>query len=150
MNYTRLIAQLLLGIPLCAFGVMGLWIVMPDPHAFWEKQEGFAPQSQAFILALWDTGYLMHSVAVTHLIAGLLLVANRFVPLALAIHLPVSIQMTLFHLFLDPGTGVIAYLVLLLNVLLMVSYHNAYTGLFSPGPPQSVEDADWQETIDNL
>jgi hypothetical protein len=150
MKYVRLIAQVLLGLSLCAFGAMGLLIVMPDPHAFWVKQEGFAPESEALILTMWDTGFLMHSVAVTHLVAGLMILFNRFVPLALVIHLPVSIQMTLFHLFLDPGTGMIAYLVLVLNLLLMIAHRAAYRGLLVARTDQTVDDSDWQKTVDSL
>lgn len=129
MKYVWGTARILLGLPLVLFGAMGLITVMPDPHAAWENQEGFAPEATSLILAMWDSGFLMHTVAAVHLVAGLLIVVNRFVPLALAVHLPVSIQMTLFHLCLDPGTGVIAYLVLILNVALMVRYRDSFRGL---------------------
>ena len=126
MKYAVIVARLLLGLPLALFGGMGLVVIMPDPHAAWENQEGFSPAATDLLLTLWDTGFLMHSVVLTHLVAGVLIILNRFVPLALAVHLPVSVQMTLFHLFLDPATGAIAYLVLVLNVALMVYYRRAY------------------------
>jgi len=150
MKHIRMIAQIVLGLPLVVFGGMGLFVVMPDPHAAWENAEGFAPEAKSLILAMWDTGFLMHSVVLTHLVAGLLLVVNRFVPLALVIHLPVSIQMTLFHVFLDPMTGAIAYIVLALNVVLMISYRYTYRGLFVARADQLVDDPSWQKTVDSL
>lgn len=59
----------------------------------------------------------------------LLLLANRFVPLALGVHLPVSLQVVLFHLFLGPGTGAIAYLVLALNLALLYAYRGSFHDL---------------------
>ena len=132
MKHRVLVARILLGLPLVAFGGMGLLIVMPDPHAAWENQEGFSPEATEFILAMWDSGFLMPSVAAIHLVAGLLILCNRLVPLALVIHLPVSIQMVLFHLFLDVKTGVLAYAILALNVLLMVWYRQSYRDLLIP------------------
>ena len=129
MKIVVLIARILLGLPLAAFGGIGLVMVFPDPHAAWENQEAFSGEAKALILAMWDSGFLMPAVCATHLLAGLLLLVNRFVPLALAAHLPVSIQMVLFHLFLDPGTGAIAYMVLALNIFLIGAYREAYRDL---------------------
>ena len=56
---------------------MGLVKIMPDPHAFWENQEGFSPEATSLILAMWDSGFLMHTVAVTHLVAGVLIIVNN-------------------------------------------------------------------------
>ena len=90
MKYAVIVARLLLGLPLALFGGMGLVVIMPDPHAAWENQEGFSPAATDLLLTLWDTGFLMHSVVLTHLVAGVLIILNRFVPLALAVHLPIQ------------------------------------------------------------
>lgn len=129
INYGYHVARILLALPLTLFGLIGLVSIMPDPQAWWEKQEGFSPAATAFLLAMWDSGFLMHTVVVTHLVCGVLLLTNWYTPLALAVHLPVSIQMTLFHLFLDPGTGAIAYFVLLLNVSAMAWHRESYSRL---------------------
>ena len=131
MKKTSTIIRLIFGLALTAFGLMMLTAVMPDPHAAWEKQEGFSLEAKNFILDLWDSGYLMHGVAILHLLSGVLLLLNRFVPLALAIHLPVSLQMSLFHFFLDPKNGIVAFSVLILNGLLMYFYRDSYRQLFA-------------------
>ncbi|MCB9898139.1 MAG: DoxX family protein [Planctomycetes bacterium] len=144
MNRMVLVERVLLGVPLVVFGAAGLFTVLPDPHAAWEGNDAFAPAAKDLLLALWDSGFLMTSVCVVHLLAGLLLLGNRFVPLALAMHLPVSVEMTLFHLTLDPGTGAMAYAVLLLNLVLIVAYRGAYAGLrtarWAPDPVADLPD----------
>lgn len=134
-KYSILILRILMGLPLAFFGIMGLFKIMPDPHAFWESQEDFAPQATSFLLAMWDSRFMMLSVVFAHLIAGLLLLVNRYVPFALAMHLPVSLLMFLFHLVLDPATGGIAYLIFLLNVYLIYRYRNSYQGLLEQKTP---------------
>lgn len=71
----------------------------------------------------------MHMVCALHAVTGATLLINRYVPLGLAIHLPVSIQMTLFHIVHDPATGFMAYLILGLNLFLMFAYREAYNPL---------------------
>jgi hypothetical protein len=46
----------------------------------------------AFLAALVQTGYTIHWIAVMHLIVGVLLLANRFVPLAIALFAPLHRQ----------------------------------------------------------
>ena len=131
MKYTGLVLRLVLGIPLLAFGVIGLFQVMPDPRAAWEGAEGFTPEGANFIIYMWESGFLGPTVALGHLVAGLLLIVNRYVPLALALHLPISIQMSLFHVFLDPGTGLMAWAILTLNVFLIYKYRKYFKDLFT-------------------
>lgn len=129
MKYIPVILRYALGIPLVAFGILGLFSVMPDPRAAWEGAEGFTPQASNFIIFMWESGFLGPLVALTHLVTGLLLVINRYVPLALVLHLPVSFMMTAFHLVLDPGTGIMAFAILLINLFLIYKYRKYFSGL---------------------
>lgn len=142
MKYAPIILRFLFGLPLVGFGLIGIITVMPDPQAAWENQDGFSPKATELILAMWESGYLMHTVAATHLFAGFFVIINRFVPLALAVHLPVSIQMGLFHLFLDPATGVFAFLVLAFNIALIVIYRDSYRELLKPTGHRKMNDSD--------
>ena len=132
MKYLVIAGRVLLGLPLVLFGAFGFIVVMPDPKAIWENAEGFDPDAAALLLTMWDSGFLMQSVTLTHLAAGIFILLNRFVPLALLVHLPVSLQMTLFHLCLDPATGAIAYGVLALNLGLLYCYRNSLSPLLEP------------------
>ena len=89
---------------------------------------------------MWDSGFIMPTVCATHFAAGVLLLFNRWVPLALALHLPVTIQMNLLHLFLDPKTGGIAYLVLGLNAFLLWVYRQSFAGLLNSQIVPTPED----------
>ncbi len=130
MKYVVLIARILFGLPLVAFSIMGLVNVMPDPQAAWADQP-FHPKAKEIILMMWDSGYLMLCVIAVHLVSGILAMINRYVPFALAIHLPVSIQMLLLHLVYDPGTGGFAYLVVVLNFYLLYKYRGPYKELLA-------------------
>ena len=44
--------------------------------------------------------HLMELICITHIFAGVLLIIGRWVPLALIVHAPVTLNMVLFHWFL--------------------------------------------------
>lgn len=50
-------------------------------------------------------------------------------PLALIIFMSISINMVLFHLFLEPFTGFPAYFIFIMNVFLMVKHLPDYRHL---------------------
>ena len=54
-----------------------------------------------FIISLIKSGYLFKLVNVTQVIAGALLLLNRFVNLALCLLAPIILNIVLFHLYLD-------------------------------------------------
>jgi hypothetical protein len=70
--------------------------------------------------------YMLPLIAGTQLVSGALLVANRFVPLALALLAPVVVNIFAFHLFLDPSGMGVAAAVTLLEIYLAWSYRKAY------------------------
>jgi hypothetical protein len=80
----------------------------------------------AFAGAMVQTGYLMPLLMATQLISGLLLLAGRFVPLALALLAPVVVNIVAFHLFLAPAGLPLAGLVLVLEVYLAWAYRTAF------------------------
>ena len=80
----------------------------------------------AFAGALMNTGYMMQLVTGTQLLVGVLLLLNRFVPLALALLAPIIVGIVTFHLFLAPkGTGM-AIFVLVLELYLAWAYRSAF------------------------
>src|SRR5258708_870609 len=93
MKTFLLIARILLGFLFVIFGLNGFlnFIHMPPPT-------GLAAQ---FIGALFVSHY-MNVVFALELIGGVLLLANRFVPLALTLLGPVVVNILLFHVFLAP------------------------------------------------
>jgi hypothetical protein len=61
---------------------------------------------------------------------GVLLLVNRYVPLALALLGPVIVNILLFHLLLFPQGLVTAVLVAALWIVLFIRYRQNFSGLF--------------------
>ena len=75
-------------------------------------------------------GYLMNLVGLIEIIVGLLLVAKKWVPFALIMLAPISINLVLFHAFLNiPSIGP-AIIVLVLNAYLMYKNWDSFQPLF--------------------
>src|SRR5688572_19540952 len=87
------ISRLLLGTMFLVFGLNGFlnFIPMPPPT-------GVAGQ---YLGALFVSHYLA-AVFALEIVAGVLLLANRFVRLALTILAPILVNIVLFHAFMAP------------------------------------------------
>ena len=83
-----------------------------------------------FMGALVKSGYLMAVVAVVEILAGVLLLINKYQPLTLVILFPVLLNAFLFHLFLDiAGIGGAA-MAIAMNIFLFFMNKESYTALF--------------------
>jgi len=102
MKALILISRLLLGLLFLVFGLNGFLHFIPAP-----MPTGIAGQ---YVGALFVSHYLV-AVFALESIAGALLLANRFVRLALAILAPILVNIVLFHACMAPrdfGPAVIA------------------------------------------
>ena len=114
-------ARVLLGLVFFTFGLDGFlhFVPQPDPSTL-------PPGCVAFAGALMATGYMFPLIKGTEVLVGALLLANRFVPLALVILAPVLVNIVLFNVFLTPsGIGLVAVLVAL-QLFLAWTKRNAY------------------------
>jgi putative oxidoreductase len=99
-------------------------------HVFNVKEGAMVGSS--FITALVDTGYLWPMLGATELLAGLAILSGRFVPLALVVLAPVSLNILLFHLSNPSPDGIgIALAIVVPHVGLAYLYRGAYAALFS-------------------
>jgi uncharacterized membrane protein YphA (DoxX/SURF4 family) len=99
----QLISRVILGLGFTVFGLNGFLGFLPQP-----PHPGAAGE---FLGGLAATGYMFPLIKGTELVAGLLLLSNRFVPLALTLLAPVLVNIVAFHAFLDPkGLGLVAVL----------------------------------------
>jgi len=114
------VARLLMGLMFFVFGLNGFLHFIPQPTT--PMPEGAA----AFAGALMKTGYMMQLAMGTQLIVGVLLLLNRFVPLALALIAPIIVGIISFHVFLAPSTIGPGAAVLVLELYLTWSYRNAF------------------------
>jgi uncharacterized membrane protein YphA (DoxX/SURF4 family) len=119
-RYLTLIARLLLGLMFLVFGLNGFLNFIPQPKT--PMPEGAA----AFAGALMKTGYMFPLIAGTQVLVGVLLLLNRFVPLALALIAPVIVNIIAFHVFLAPPTIGPGIVVLVLELYLAWAYRGSY------------------------
>lgn len=118
-------ARILLGAILVFAGGMYFAMIaglVPQPPAM----EGAAG---AFMEGLMASGYLMTVVKVLEVVFGLLFLFNQWTKLVLVLLAPLSVNFVLFHVFLAPADGVLAYVVFLLNAYLLWVNRDAYEEL---------------------
>jgi len=127
----RVVARALPAIPRVLMGAMflfsGLFGLLMHPQA----PPGLPAGAIAFNVALTNTGYMLQMISVTQALAGALLLANRFVPLALAILAPVIVNIFAFHLFLEPSGRPVAVVLAALELYLAWQYRGAYRGMMA-------------------
>ena len=120
-SFTRFfppIGRIFLGLAFLIFGLNGFLNFMPAP-------KDLPPDIVTVSMGLMKGGYLT-VVAAAEIIAALLLLINRFVPLALAFLAPILVGILTFHIATSPamiGPGV---LLTLIELYLAWSYRNAF------------------------
>lgn len=113
-----LAARVSLGALFTASGLGGFLGLLPlaPPHAF-----------QVILI---ESGW-MKAVKAVELGAGLLLLSNRYVPLALALLLPDVAAIALYHLLLDPAFLWIVPVVGGLEAFLLWAYRGSFRGVLA-------------------
>jgi len=119
------IARLALGLLLLFHGFVSFLPETSQLAQLFPKPE-LSAQAQEFFNHFANTGYMIIYLVFFELIIGLALVINRFVPLALVLLLPLSINAVSFHLFLDPRTMLPALVLFVLNIILIYIYYPFY------------------------
>jgi uncharacterized membrane protein YphA (DoxX/SURF4 family) len=114
------IARILLGLLFFVAGLNGFLNFIPQPKT--PMPEG----AMAFAGALMATHYMFQLIAGTQALVGVLLLVNRFVPLALVLIAPVIVNIIAFHLFLQPAGIVPGSIALILEIYLVHAYRNAF------------------------
>jgi putative oxidoreductase len=121
MKTVSAIARYLAGLIFLVFGLNGFLNFIPLP-----PPAGLAGQ---FMGALYASHYLWVIFAF-QLIAGALLLVNRYVPLAVAVLAPVIVNILSFHALMAPSGLPLALFVAILWAVIFVNVRPAYAGLF--------------------
>jgi|SRR6516165_9909675 hypothetical protein len=121
MRTASVIARYLAGVIFLVMGLNGFlnFIPLPPPG-------GIAGQ---FMGALYASHYLWVIFAF-QLLAAVLLLVNRYVPLALAMLAPVIVNILVFHFLMAPSGLPLAVFVAVLWALIFVNVRPAFAGLF--------------------
>jgi uncharacterized membrane protein YphA (DoxX/SURF4 family) len=117
--------RVVFGLAFFVFGLDGFLHFLPQPTT--PPPEG----AMAFAIALMKSGYMFPLIKGTELVAGALLLSNRFVPLALVLLAPVVVNIVAFHAFLAPAGLGIAIAVLAVELALAWAYRGAYRPLLA-------------------
>lgn len=117
-----MVLRLLLGLILLVFGANKFFQFMPAPPT-----EG-APAD--FMGALFATGYMFPMVAITEIVAGALLLTNKWTGLALILAAIISVNILLFHIMLAPASIAAGAVVAILNVVLIYANWKKFKTLF--------------------
>lgn len=121
MKIVNLIARILLGLIFTVFGLNGFLHFIPM-----QNPTGTAGQ---FMGALFLSHYLV-VVFLLELVPGVLLLFNRFVPLALTLLGPVIVNIFLFHALMAPAGLPLALIVIVLWAITAIGVRTAFAPLF--------------------
>ncbi len=123
MNSTfTTILRIILGLALIVFGLNKFLAFIPMFE--------MATAGANFLDSLGNSGYLLYTIAVLEIIIGLLLLLKKWVPFSLILLAPISINILLFHLFLDVSGLGVAIAIVAINVILIYKYWKSYRPLF--------------------
>jgi putative oxidoreductase len=123
MKIATLIARVLLGLLFLVFGLNGFlhFIHMPPPTG---------QQAVQYMTVLFLSHYL-EPVFLLQVVGGALLLANRFVPLALILLGPVLVNILLFHSLMAPEGLPLALFATVLWVIVFYGVRRAFTGVLA-------------------
>ncbi|MDT0632411.1 hypothetical protein RQM47_01030 [Rubrivirga sp. S365] len=116
-------ARYLLGVLLLVLGLNGFLDVIPQPPP---------PDDGGAFLGALVSGGVLPVVKAFEVVVGVLLLAGRFVPLALVVLVPITVGILLYHVRFDPAGGVAAYLVAVLHGVLLWGYRAHLMPLLVP------------------
>ncbi len=122
-TFTKIL-RIILGLGLIFFGVSKLI------HFNFMPTHIYTGDAAIFIDSLSNTGYILKVIGVFELFTGLLLLFNKWVPFALLLLAPISVNILLFHLFMDTPGLILALLVIVLNAILIYKHWKVYRPLF--------------------
>lgn len=119
---TTLVLRFFLATILLIFGFNKFFMFLP----MFEMPEA----AGALMGAIFKSGYLMQTVGLVEIITGAGLLLKRTTPLALVLLGPISVNIVLFHLFLDVANIFPALLVAGLNTVLIYKFRANYKSIW--------------------
>jgi hypothetical protein len=123
MKTVTTVGRILLGLIFFVFGLNGFLHFIPM-----RPPTGVAAQ---FMGAIFTSHYWVMIFAV-QVIGGALLLANRYVPLALVLLAPVIVNILFFHLFMAPAGLPLAIVVVGLWIVIALRNKHFFAGLLTP------------------
>ena len=126
MKIAVVICRVLLGFIFTVFGLNGFFHFIPQPPPA-------NPLAIQYMTVLTGSHYFAF-VFFVQIIAGVLLLSGRFVPLALAVLAPVLMNILLYHSLMDPGGLPVALFATVLWAVIFYRFRSSFSGIFTARP----------------
>ena len=118
MKIAAIIVRLLMGLMFLFASVVVLFKLMPQPE--------LTGNVKVFMEGMAASGYLMTLLKLTELLCSIAFISDFFVPLATVVIFPVTLNILMLHLFLEPNGLLIAILLMIGNLFLAYYYRERY------------------------
>jgi uncharacterized membrane protein YphA (DoxX/SURF4 family) len=115
------IVRVLLGLPFLVFGANAIHPFLPMPP--------MAGDSGTLAAIMMHHGWFLF-IGTLYVIAGILLIVGRYVPIALVLLGPILVVILLFHVTLSPNELGFPIVLTLFEVFLIYAYWPAFRGIF--------------------
>ena len=116
------VVRYLMGLIFLVFGLNGFLNFIPTP-----PMEG---DLGTFMGGLMASGYFFPLLKVTEILSGILLLSGFYVPLAIAVLGPITLNIFFVHASMEPSGLPIAIFVFLGNIFLAYAYKENFSGIF--------------------
>lgn len=126
MKYAIIGARVLLGLIFVVFGLNGFFMFIPTPE--------MTEAAGSFMGALVASGYIMIVVKTVEVLSGLMILTGRYLPLGLILLAPVSINILLLHVFLDPAGLPMAVAIIVMQLFLAWAYRDSFSCVLQANP----------------
>jgi uncharacterized membrane protein YphA (DoxX/SURF4 family) len=126
MKFAIIGARVLLGVIFVVFGLNGFFKFIPVPE--------MTEAAGSLMGALLATGYFMMVVKAVEVVAGLMILTGRFLPLGLILLAPVSVHILLLHTFLDTAGLPMALFIIAAQLFLAWAYRESFSGVLQSNP----------------
>jgi len=114
--------RILFGLFCLIFGINKFANFMPFPPI---------PGDGGTLMGIYATSGFMKIIGVIEIIGGLLLIAGKYVPLALTLLIAIMFNAAIFHALHDPANIVGALVGLVLGLVLVFAYKDRFSSLLS-------------------
>mgnify|MGYP001485564799 CR=1 FL=1 len=85
-------------------------------------------------MSLFEFQYLLIFEKSLEILCGILLIINRFIPLALAVLSPIVANIFLLHLFVDHSLLLLAIIIVILHFYLLYCFRKNFIGILEKKP----------------
>lgn len=123
MKFAVIGARILLGLIFVVFGLHGFFHFSFIPAPEMNEAAG------SLMGALVATGYFMMVVKAVEVVAGLMILTGRFLPLGLIFLAPVSVNILLLHAFVDTAGLGMAIFIVAMQLFLAWAYRDSFSGV---------------------